>query len=73
MWWDLQGTSKYEVPKGSGKTSAFAAALWLAGIDINGQLKCACTEIPSERGGLLDRTADDRRRGSYDTGRVQTI
>lgn len=41
MWWDLQGNAKYEIPKGSGKTAMFSAALWIAGIDINGQLKCA--------------------------------
>lgn len=42
MWWDLIGTAKYEVPKGSGKTSMFAGALWIGGVDVNGQLKvCA--------------------------------
>lgn len=42
MWWDLIGTPKYEVPKGSGKTSMFSGALWIGGIDVNGQLKvCA--------------------------------
>ncbi len=41
MWWDLLGTAKYEVPKGSGKTSLFSAALWIGGVDVNGQLKVA--------------------------------
>ncbi len=41
MWWDLIGTAKYEVPKGSGKTSLFSAALWIGGLDVNGQLKVA--------------------------------
>lgn len=41
MWWDLQGKAKYEIPKGSGKTSMFAASLWIAGLDVNQQLKCA--------------------------------
>lgn len=41
MWWDLIDVAKYEVPKGSGKTSMFSAALWIGGIDVNGQLKVA--------------------------------
>jgi len=41
MWWDLQGTAQYEIPKGSGKTSMFAAALWIGGLDVNDQLRLA--------------------------------
>ncbi|MFO8086622.1 MAG: T9SS type A sorting domain-containing protein [Bacteroidales bacterium] len=41
MWWDLQGTAEYEVPKGSRKTAMFSASLWMAGVDVNGQLKAA--------------------------------
>ncbi|MFH0895059.1 MAG: T9SS C-terminal target domain-containing protein [Bacteroidota bacterium] len=41
MWWDLQSVAKYEIPKGSKKHSMFSGALWMAGIDVNGQLKCA--------------------------------
>ena len=41
MWWDLQGTAQYEVPKGSRKTAMFSASLWMAGVDVNGQLKAA--------------------------------
>jgi hypothetical protein len=41
MWWDLVGTARYEVPKGSRKNALFAGALWLGGQDINGQLKLA--------------------------------
>ncbi len=41
MWWDLQGTPKYEIPRGSRKTSMFSASLWLGGTDVNGQLKGA--------------------------------
>jgi hypothetical protein len=44
MWWDLINTAKYEIPKGSGHTSMFAGALWLGGIDANGQLKVAALE-----------------------------
>lgn len=38
MWWDLIGNPSYEVPKGSGKHSSFAGAIWMGGIDVNGQL-----------------------------------
>ena len=31
--------AEYEVPKGSGKSSMFAAALWIGGLDDNNQLK----------------------------------
>jgi hypothetical protein len=41
MWWDLVTSAKYEVPKGSGKTSLFAGSLWIGGIDAGGQLKVA--------------------------------
>ena len=42
MWWD-QGlaVARYEVPKGSGKHSYFAAALWVGGLDQGGQLRTA--------------------------------
>jgi len=33
MWWDLVGTATYEIPKGSGKHSLFAGALWIGGLD----------------------------------------
>ncbi|MFA6949314.1 MAG: hypothetical protein WCQ70_01395, partial [Lentimicrobiaceae bacterium] len=38
MWWDFE-VAQYEIPKGSGKTSMFSAALWIGGIDVNDQLK----------------------------------
>jgi hypothetical protein len=41
MWWDLQSQSHYEIPKGSGKTSLFSGAIWIGGVDGNGQLKLA--------------------------------
>ncbi len=40
MWWDFE-TAQYEIPKGSKKMSMFAAALWIGGMDANGQLKLA--------------------------------
>ena len=40
MWWDLND-AKYEIPKGSGKHSMFAGALWIAGESDGGQLKVA--------------------------------
>src|SRR5688572_17872152 len=40
MWWDVSNP-KYEVPKGSGKHSLYAGALWIGGYDVVGQLKVA--------------------------------
>lgn len=41
--WQISGQnfSQYEVPKGSGIMALFTSALWLGGIDFNGQLKIA--------------------------------
>jgi len=41
MWWDLDGTAKYFVPKAGSATSMFSGALWIGGLDINNQLKLA--------------------------------
>ena len=43
MWWDLPGGSgaKYYIPANGSATSLYAGALWIAGMDINNQLKCA--------------------------------
>lgn len=43
MW--FKETAQYEVPKGSGKTSMFAAALWIGGLDVNEQLKIAAVRF----------------------------
>lgn len=41
--WQITGQnfSQYEIPKGSGIMALFTSALWLGGIDFNGQLKIA--------------------------------
>ncbi len=42
MWWDLQSNAEYFIPGNTTKTSMFSAALWIGGLDVNGQLKlCA--------------------------------
>jgi hypothetical protein len=43
MWWNQGGASNaaYEIPKGSGKHSQFAASCWIGGYDQQGQLKVA--------------------------------
>lgn len=58
MWWDLDA-GKYEVPKGSGKHSLFAGALWIGGIDAGGQIKVA--------GQTYRQTGDDFWGGPVDT------
>ncbi len=41
MWWDLNKTPQYEIPKGGGVSSLFSGALWIGGKDQNGNLKVA--------------------------------
>jgi hypothetical protein len=43
MWWDLPGGvgSKYFIPANGVATSLYAGSLWIAGVDVNQQLKCA--------------------------------
>ena len=43
MWWDLPGGigAQYFIPANGSATSLFAGALWIAGKDVNNQLKCA--------------------------------
>lgn len=43
MW--FHEIAQYEVPVGSGKTSMFAAALWIGGMDVNNQLKLAAVRF----------------------------
>ena len=40
-FWDMQGSSYFEVPKGSGKGTMFASALWIGGKDENNALHFA--------------------------------
>jgi hypothetical protein len=46
MWWDFTA-SKYEIPRGSRKTSMFASALWIGGLDVDGNLKLAAQRFRS--------------------------
>ena len=47
MWWDLPGGigAQYFIPANGSATSLFAGALWIAGQDINNQLKCAAVRF----------------------------
>jgi len=56
MWWDLPGGigAQYFIPANGSATSLFAGALWIAGLDINNQLKCAAVRFrqgPDLKGG----------------------
>lgn len=47
-FWDLDSLGEhFEVPKNTGKTSIFNQALWIGGLDINGQLKLAAERYRS--------------------------
>lgn len=47
MWWDLPGGTgaKYYIPANGSATSLYAGSLWIAGLDINNQLKCAAVRF----------------------------
>ena len=47
MWWDLPGGtgSKYYIPANGSATSLYAGSLWIAGLDVNNQLKCAAVRF----------------------------
>ena len=47
MWWDLPGGtgSKYFIPANGVATSLYAGSLWIAGVDVNQQLKCAAVRF----------------------------
>ena len=47
MWWDLPGGigAQYFIPANGSATSLYAGALWIAGVDINNQLKCAAVRF----------------------------
>jgi hypothetical protein len=50
MWWDLSD-ARYEIPKGSGKMALYAGAIWVGGVDVNGQLR-VCAQTHRGSGGL---------------------
>jgi len=46
LWQNRQvGASSYEVPKGSGNHVIFSGAIWMGGLDVNGQLKLAAIKF----------------------------
>lgn len=47
LWWQdrANGRADYEVPKGSNSYALYAGGLWLAGTDVNGQLKAAVSKF----------------------------
>lgn len=47
LWWQnrADGVADYEVPKGSNSFALYAGGLWIAGTDVNGQLKAAVSKF----------------------------
>jgi hypothetical protein len=63
-WWDLN-TARYEIPKGSGMHSLFSGAIWIGGLDAQGQLKVAAM--------TYRQTGNDFWPGPLDTTSLNTI
>ena len=57
MWWDLDN-GKYEIPNGGGKHSMFAGALWIGGLDDQGNLKVAGMTYRQDGNDFLARTTE---------------
>ncbi len=50
LWTNIEGENAgYEVPKGSGKTALYAGGIWIAGTDINEQIKVAAIRYNGAR------------------------
>lgn len=47
LWQGIYNNAGYEIPKGSGKTSLYAGGIWIAGTDVNEQIKLAAARHPS--------------------------
>jgi hypothetical protein len=59
-------TTEYEVPKGSGKHTLFAASFWMGGLDPTGQLHLSASMYPEE--GSEYYCGPYRSTGNYDCG-----
>ena len=67
LWQTPEGIGGYEIPKGSGKTIFYSGGIWIAGTDVNEQIKVAAVRYISARnywpGPLI---TDGLRRGTTD-------
>ena len=64
MWWDLVATAKYEVPKSlpgqpENPSSMFAGAVWIGGVDAQGQLKVAAATYRQNGNDFFPGPLDD--------------
>lgn len=76
MFWDGIGTARYEVPKGSEKTSLFAGGLWLSGKDASDNIHVSASKFnsngydyypgPLRMSGPLQGTTDTTYARSFD-------
>jgi hypothetical protein len=67
LFWDLIGTANFEVPKGSGKTTIFSNALWVAGIDSIDSLHIAADRYHLEGGDYWPGPVSDVYDSAYDS------
>ncbi len=74
-FWDLDYAS-YEVPKGSGKNSIFAGALWIGGIDPMGEVRVASQSYRQTGNDFYPGPISDPefiKRTSLDYGKVWSV
>lgn len=71
MWWNNgQGNAAYEIPKGSGKHSQFAASCWIGGYDKQGQLKVAAQTYRQDGNDYWPGALDDQGKITSDACKV---
>lgn len=67
MWWNNgSGNASYEIPKGSGRHSQFAASCWIGGYDKQGQLKVAAQTYRQDGNDYWPGALDDQGKISSD-------
>jgi len=68
MWWNIGlAVAAYEIPKGSGKSSQFAASCWIGGYDKQGQLKVAAQTYRQDGNDYWPGALNSLAKISYDT------
>ena len=66
LWWDLINDASYEVPKGDGVSALFAGAIWMGGIDENGQLRIAAQSYRQNGNDFFPGPLDANGNTNYD-------
>ena len=77
MWWDLDHDAQYVVPKTGNTSALFAGALWIGGMDANGELHVAAQTYRQTGNdffpGPLDQTGNVSTQACQDFDRIWKV